>query len=205
MSRFERGSLLQSLRAGASNRRRQTNQTFAAERHRKPRHQSDELPLSHRIAAVARWRQGRVPPSGRTARLGGRVLSAPVWGTTTPDDGRPLRRRLGGRWPVTPRPMKCPVRQPYIYMGHPLVRELPIGYAAAPASYRTLSRLTAASAPAGPPVLAGPLRQRRTRVAGTVTRPGSHRTVRTLFVYGSSGRRVAIPAAGRFATSKSSP
>ena len=45
----------------------------------------------------------------------------------------------------------------------------------------------------------------RTRVAGTVARPGSHRTVRTLFVYGSSGRRVMTPAAGRFATSKSSP
>ena len=43
------------------------------------------------------------------------------------------------------------------------------------------------------------------QVAGTVARPGSHRTVRTLFVYGSSGRRVATPAAGRFATSKSSP
>ncbi|HEY5248575.1 MAG TPA: integrase core domain-containing protein, partial [Dermatophilaceae bacterium] len=43
------------------------------------------------------------------------------------------------------------------------------------------------------------------RVAGAVTRPGSHRTVRTLFVYGSSGRRVMTPAAGRFATSKSSP
>ena len=40
-----------------------------------------------------------------------------------------------------------------------------------------------------------------TRVAGAVTRPGSHRTVRTLFVYGSSGRRVMTPAAGRFATS----
>jgi len=45
----------------------------------------------------------------------------------------------------------------------------------------------------------------RTRVAGTVARPGSHRTVRTLFVYGSSGRQVANPAAGRFATSKLSP
>ena len=43
------------------------------------------------------------------------------------------------------------------------------------------------------------------RVAGAVARPGSHRTVRTLFVYGSSGRRVMTPAAGRFATSKSSP
>jgi hypothetical protein len=39
------------------------------------------------------------------------------------------------------------------------------------------------------------------RVAGTVARPGSHRTVRTLFVYGSSGQRVVNPAAGRFATS----
>src|SRR5450432_2389205 len=45
----------------------------------------------------------------------------------------------------------------------------------------------------------------RTRVAGTVARPGSHRTVRTLFVYGSSGQRVIDLAAGRFATSKSSP
>ena len=45
----------------------------------------------------------------------------------------------------------------------------------------------------------------RTRVAGAVARPGSHRTVRTLVVYGSSGQRVANPAAGRFATSKSSP
>jgi putative transposase len=43
------------------------------------------------------------------------------------------------------------------------------------------------------------------RVAGAVARPGSHRTVRTLVVYGSSGRRVMTPAAGRFATSKSSP
>ncbi len=43
------------------------------------------------------------------------------------------------------------------------------------------------------------------RVAGAVARPGSHRTVRTLFVYGSSGRWVMTPAAGRFATSKSSP
>jgi hypothetical protein len=43
------------------------------------------------------------------------------------------------------------------------------------------------------------------RVAGTVARPGSHRTVRTLFVYGSSGQRVMNPAAGRSSTSKSSP
>ena len=43
------------------------------------------------------------------------------------------------------------------------------------------------------------------RVAGAVTRPGSHRTVRTLVVYGSSGRRVVNPAAGRFSTSRSSP
>ena len=42
---------------------------------------------------------------------------------------------------------------------------------------------------------------RSARVAGAVARPGSHRTVRTLFVYGSSGRRVMNPAAGRFATS----
>ncbi len=41
----------------------------------------------------------------------------------------------------------------------------------------------------------------RSRVAGAVARPGSHRTVRTLVVYGSSGRRVVNPAAGRFATS----
>ena len=33
------------------------------------------------------------------------------------------------------------------------------------------------------------------RVAGAVARPGSHRTVRTLVVYGSSGRRVMTPAA----------
>ena len=33
----------------------------------------------------------------------------------------------------------------------------------------------------------------------------AHRTVRTPFVYGSSGPRVMTPAAGRFATSKSSP
>jgi hypothetical protein len=46
---------------------------------------------------------------------------------------------------------------------------------------------------------AGP--SRLARVAGAVTRPGSHRTVRTLVVYGSSGRRVMTPAAGRFATS----
>jgi group II intron reverse transcriptase/maturase len=39
------------------------------------------------------------------------------------------------------------------------------------------------------------------RVAGAVARPGSHRTVRTLFVYGSSGQRVANPAAGRLSTS----
>ena len=39
------------------------------------------------------------------------------------------------------------------------------------------------------------------RVAGAVARPGSHRTVRTLLVYGSSGRRVVNPAAGRFASS----
>ena len=39
------------------------------------------------------------------------------------------------------------------------------------------------------------------RVAGAVARPGSHGTVRTLVVYGSSGRRVMTPAAGRFATS----
>ena len=34
------------------------------------------------------------------------------------------------------------------------------------------------------------------RVAGTVARPGSHRTVLVLFTHGSSGRRVANPAAG---------
>ena len=43
------------------------------------------------------------------------------------------------------------------------------------------------------------------RVAGAVTRPGSHRTVRTLFVYGSSGRRVMTPAAGRLIDLESSP
>ena len=36
------------------------------------------------------------------------------------------------------------------------------------------------------------------RVAGTVARPGSHRTVLVLFTHGSSGRRVANPAAGRY-------
>src|SRR5512135_417449 len=45
----------------------------------------------------------------------------------------------------------------------------------------------------------------RTRVAGAVARPGSHRTVRTLVVYGSSGRRVMTPAAGRFFDLESSP
>jgi len=44
-----------------------------------------------------------------------------------------------------------------------------------------------------------------TRVAGAVARPGSHRTVRTLVVYGSSGRRVMTPAAGRFADLESFP
>ncbi|MGO9972306.1 MAG: hypothetical protein ACLP01_05755 [Solirubrobacteraceae bacterium] len=34
------------------------------------------------------------------------------------------------------------------------------------------------------------------RVAGTVARPGSHRTVRTLFVYGSSGQLVVNPGDG---------
>ena len=43
------------------------------------------------------------------------------------------------------------------------------------------------------------------RVAGAVTRPGSHRTVRTLVVYGSSGRRVMTPAAGRLIDLESSP
>jgi hypothetical protein len=43
------------------------------------------------------------------------------------------------------------------------------------------------------------------RVAGAVARPGSHRTVRTLFVYGSSGRRVMTPAAGRFCDLESFP
>jgi hypothetical protein len=43
--------------------------------------------------------------------------------------------------------------------------------------------------------------ERRCRVAGAVARPGSHRTVLALFADGSSGRRVANPAAGRFATS----
>ena len=43
------------------------------------------------------------------------------------------------------------------------------------------------------------------RVAGAVARPGSHRTVRTLFVYGSSGRRVMTPAAGRLIDLESSP
>jgi putative transposase len=38
----------------------------------------------------------------------------------------------------------------------------------------------------------------RCRVAGTVARPGSHRTVLVLFTHGSSGRRVANPAAGRY-------
>ncbi|MGP0050967.1 MAG: GAF domain-containing protein [Solirubrobacteraceae bacterium] len=45
----------------------------------------------------------------------------------------------------------------------------------------------------------------RARVAGAVTRPGSHRTVRTLVVYGSSGRRVMTPAAGRLIDLESSP
>ena len=40
---------------------------------------------------------------------------------------------------------------------------------------------------------------------GRLPAPSSHRTVRTLFVYGSSGQRVVNPAAGRSATSKSSP
>ena len=43
------------------------------------------------------------------------------------------------------------------------------------------------------------------RVAGTVARPGSHRTVRTLVVYGSSGRQVMTPAAGRFVDLESFP
>ena len=43
------------------------------------------------------------------------------------------------------------------------------------------------------------------RVAGTVARPGSHRTVRALFAHGSSGQRVINPAVGRSSTSKSSP
>ena len=43
------------------------------------------------------------------------------------------------------------------------------------------------------------------RVAGAVARPGSHGTVRTLFVYGSSGRRVMTPAAGRFVDLESFP
>ena len=40
----------------------------------------------------------------------------------------------------------------------------------------------------------------RTRVAGAVARPGSHRTVLVLFTHGSSGRRVVNPAAGRLST-----
>ena len=55
------------------------------------------------------------------------------------------------------------------------------------------------TAVAGPPQEA--LKPPIARVAGAVTRPGSHRTVRTLVVYGSSGRRVVNPTAGRFATS----
>jgi hypothetical protein len=50
-----------------------------------------------------------------------------------------------------------------------------------------------------------PANSASTRVAGAVTRPGSHRTVRTLFVYGSSGRRVMTPAAGRLIDLESSP
>ena len=46
---------------------------------------------------------------------------------------------------------------------------------------------------------------RDSRVAGAVARPGSHRTVRTLVVYGSSGRRVMTPAAGRFVDLESFP
>ena len=46
---------------------------------------------------------------------------------------------------------------------------------------------------------------RLARVAGAVARPGSHRTVRTLVVYGSSGRRVMTPAAGRLIDLESSP
>lgn len=41
----------------------------------------------------------------------------------------------------------------------------------------------------------------RCRVAGAVARPGSHGTGLALFASGSSGRRVANPAAGRFSTS----
>jgi hypothetical protein len=47
--------------------------------------------------------------------------------------------------------------------------------------------------------------RRQPRVAGAVARPGSHRTVRTLVVYGSSGRRVMTPAAGRLIDLESSP
>ena len=54
-------------------------------------------------------------------------------------------------------------------------------------------------APADPPQRARDERRARgADQAGAVARPGSHRTVRTLFVYGSSGRRVMTPAAGRF-------
>ncbi len=41
----------------------------------------------------------------------------------------------------------------------------------------------------------------RHRVAGTVARPGSHRTVRALVAHGSSEQRVMTPAAGRLSTS----
>jgi len=43
------------------------------------------------------------------------------------------------------------------------------------------------------------------RVAGAVARPGSHRTVRTLVVYGSSGRRVMTPRRRPVCDLESSP
>ena len=50
---------------------------------------------------------------------------------------------------------------------------------------------------AGPTVVLGD----RSGSQGRLPAPSSHRTVLTLFVYGSSGRRVINPAAGRFTTS----
>jgi hypothetical protein len=146
-------------RSGRSGSPRRAGSADALERHRKPRHQSDELPLSHRIAAVAPGVRGPVPPSERTARLGARVLSAPVWGNHHRDPGRrsspstPSGREVARNTP----PDEMPGEAALFLCGTPARARVAdrLRGRAGELPNSEPDRLTAASAPAGPPCWRG--------------------------------------------------